>query len=99
MLQEPCLPEPKLRIGSNQWRISWLTVGRGFLVFDLDDKLTRHHQRPLCTVLSCRTSCQWYRLAVSISPRMERFQSLLAPPRARTSHGDPTADKARRDTT
>lgn len=52
MLQEPCLPKPKLKIGSNQWRISCLTVCRGFLVFDLDDKLTRHHQHPSCTVFS-----------------------------------------------
>lgn len=52
VLQEPCLPKPKLKIGSNQWGISWLTVGRGFLVFDLDDKLPRHHQHPLCTLFS-----------------------------------------------
>lgn len=52
MLQEPCLPKPKLKIGSNQWRVSWLTVSRGFLVFDLDDKLTGHHQPSSCTVFS-----------------------------------------------
>lgn len=87
MLQEPCLPKPKLKIGSNQWRISWLTFGRGFLVFDLDDKLTRHHQQPSVHCIFCRTSCQRYRPAISNSPRTERFQSLLAPPRACTSPG------------
>lgn len=99
MLQEPCLPKPKLKIGSNQWRISWLTAGRGFLVFDLDDKLTRHHQRPSVHCIFCRTGCQRYPLGVSLAPWMERFQSLLAPRRTCTSLGDPTVDKVRRDTT
>lgn len=95
MLQEPCLSKPYLKIGSNQWRSGWLTVGRGFLVFDLDDKLTRHHQCPSPTA---EQAVNGTGLTSPITPRAERFQSLLALRRACTSLGNHTGDKVRRDT-